>query len=142
MKVNIIPRYQQSEQSPSPQIIKHKKRTTTYGNPVPDCEQAQICGGIKPLMWSWSFNNWISNANTDIRKQQEKVAYILFTWETGDFAFFLTIAISDFLNINSNPKHIIFLTFIELSLGYFLPCLVNKLNVCSAIHVYLGCFRQ
>ena len=44
--------FHQNQQNKQSSLTEHKKKTTTYdaGNPRHGLEQAQTCGGIKPVM--------------------------------------------------------------------------------------------
>ena len=47
--------------------------TYADGNPDPDLEWAQTCGGVKPvnvISIPPVLDNWISNNNTDMKKNQ------------------------------------------------------------------------
>ena len=47
--------------------------TYADGNPDPDLEWAQTCGGVKPvnvISIPPVLDNWISNSNTDMKKNQ------------------------------------------------------------------------
>ena len=71
----------------STQIIEHKKNTTTYdiGNLGPGLRQAQQCGRIKLANGTqpYPLGNWVSNSNTDVKKDKNLLSTITLHHYTG-----------------------------------------------------------